>query len=211
MFDMSHLKRIEPMGQLAPEAMAGFTALGQAALAEGAIPEKYKESMAIAVALTTQCRKVELELPKSALPSANGSLLHIVTFPPAKTATSFSDQRCGGYDHDGARQGIGASKNPGKYGGSGIHRDRGHPPNRLCRQRASTGDDFSHSAWWPVWTARGNRSGRSVSRLGRCSMADGRENQQIRRRALRPATRFRRWPIRNLTAFDTSVIELQAL
>jgi hypothetical protein len=31
---------------------------------------------------------VEQELPKSALPSANGSLLHIVTFPPAKTATS---------------------------------------------------------------------------------------------------------------------------
>jgi hypothetical protein len=31
--------------------------------------------------------KVEHELPKSALPSANGSLLHIVTFLPAKTAT----------------------------------------------------------------------------------------------------------------------------
>jgi hypothetical protein len=32
--------------------------------------------------------KVEQELPKSALPSANGSLLHIVTFPPAKAAAS---------------------------------------------------------------------------------------------------------------------------
>jgi hypothetical protein len=32
--------------------------------------------------------KVELELPRSALPSANGSLLHIATFPPAKTSTS---------------------------------------------------------------------------------------------------------------------------
>ena len=32
--------------------------------------------------------KVERELPKSALPSANGSLLHIVTFPPAKAAAS---------------------------------------------------------------------------------------------------------------------------
>src|SRR6266404_5019850 len=31
---------------------------------------------------------VEHELPKSALPSANGSLLHIVTFPPARTAAS---------------------------------------------------------------------------------------------------------------------------
>ena len=32
--------------------------------------------------------KVEQELPKSALPSANGSLLHIVTFPPTRPATS---------------------------------------------------------------------------------------------------------------------------
>ncbi|HEY6301190.1 MAG TPA: cupin domain-containing protein [Candidatus Binatus sp.] len=32
--------------------------------------------------------KVEQELPKSALPSADGSLLHIVTFPPAKAAAS---------------------------------------------------------------------------------------------------------------------------
>ena len=32
--------------------------------------------------------KVEQELPKSALPSANGSLLQIVTFPPARTAAS---------------------------------------------------------------------------------------------------------------------------
>jgi hypothetical protein len=32
--------------------------------------------------------KVEQELPKSALPPAKGSLLHIVTFPPASSATS---------------------------------------------------------------------------------------------------------------------------
>jgi AhpD family alkylhydroperoxidase len=55
MFDISHLKRIGPMGQLAAEAMSGFKVLDQAALAEGAIPKKYKELMAIAVALTTQC------------------------------------------------------------------------------------------------------------------------------------------------------------
>ena len=30
--------------------------------------------------------KVDQELPKSALPSADGALLHIVTFPPTKTA-----------------------------------------------------------------------------------------------------------------------------
>jgi len=55
MYDMSHLKRIAPIGQLAPESMAGFKALDVAALAEGAIPKKYKELMAIAIALTTQC------------------------------------------------------------------------------------------------------------------------------------------------------------
>ncbi|HEX4762892.1 MAG TPA: carboxymuconolactone decarboxylase family protein [Usitatibacter sp.] len=43
------------MGQLAPESMAGFRAMDQAALADGALPKKIKELMAIAVALTTQC------------------------------------------------------------------------------------------------------------------------------------------------------------
>lgn len=55
MFSMSDLTRIPAIGQLAPEAFAGFKALDKAALAEGAIPKKYKELMAIAVALTTQC------------------------------------------------------------------------------------------------------------------------------------------------------------
>jgi hypothetical protein len=53
MFDISHLKRIGPLGQLAPASMAGFKALDEAALTAGAIPKKYKELMAIAVALTT--------------------------------------------------------------------------------------------------------------------------------------------------------------
>ena len=35
--------------------MAAFQALDSAALAGGAIPRKYKELMALAVALTTQC------------------------------------------------------------------------------------------------------------------------------------------------------------
>src|SRR5258708_17968265 len=42
--------------------------------------------------LESEPDKVEQELPKSALPSTNGSLLHIVTFPPSKiTASSISD------------------------------------------------------------------------------------------------------------------------
>jgi AhpD family alkylhydroperoxidase len=40
---------------LAPEVMKAFWAFDRAAVADGAIPVNYKELMAVAVALTTQC------------------------------------------------------------------------------------------------------------------------------------------------------------
>lgn len=43
------------MNGLAPELMKAFWAFDKAAVAEGAIPIKYKELIAVAVALTTQC------------------------------------------------------------------------------------------------------------------------------------------------------------
>jgi len=43
------------MKNLSPEAMKAFWAFDKAAVAEGAIPVKYKELIAVAVALTTQC------------------------------------------------------------------------------------------------------------------------------------------------------------
>lgn len=55
MYDMSHLKKLNALGQLAPAAWQGFEAFDKAALADGAIPAKMKELMAVAVALTTQC------------------------------------------------------------------------------------------------------------------------------------------------------------
>jgi AhpD family alkylhydroperoxidase len=55
MIDMENLKRIPSLARLARDAMAGFKALDKAALADGAIPRRYKELMAVAVALTTQC------------------------------------------------------------------------------------------------------------------------------------------------------------
>ena len=55
MHSMDNLKKLPKMGKLYPEAMNAFWAYDKAALAEGAIPKKYKELMAIAVALTTQC------------------------------------------------------------------------------------------------------------------------------------------------------------
>jgi AhpD family alkylhydroperoxidase len=55
MFSMNNLSRLPRMGELSPEVMTAFRAWDNLALAEGAIPKKYKELMAIAVALTTQC------------------------------------------------------------------------------------------------------------------------------------------------------------
>jgi AhpD family alkylhydroperoxidase len=52
---MKNLTKLKKMGELAPAAMKAFQAFDAAALADGAIPVKYKELMAVAVALTTQC------------------------------------------------------------------------------------------------------------------------------------------------------------
>ena len=55
MFDMANLKKMAPMGAGAPAAFDAFKAFDNAALADGAIPKKYKELIALGVALTTQC------------------------------------------------------------------------------------------------------------------------------------------------------------
>jgi AhpD family alkylhydroperoxidase len=55
MYSKDNLSKLPKLGQLATEATNAFWAYDKAALADGAIPKKYKELMAIAVALTTQC------------------------------------------------------------------------------------------------------------------------------------------------------------
>ena len=55
MYDMKNLDKMKTLEVHAPEAMKAFVAFDKAALAEGAIPGKYKELMAVAVACTTQC------------------------------------------------------------------------------------------------------------------------------------------------------------
>ena len=55
MYDMKNLSKMKNLEAHAPEAMKAFVAFDKAALAEGAIPGKYKELMALAVAFTTQC------------------------------------------------------------------------------------------------------------------------------------------------------------
>jgi AhpD family alkylhydroperoxidase len=55
MYTKDNLAKISKMNSLAPEVMKAFWAFDKAAVAEGAIPVKYKELIAVAVALTTQC------------------------------------------------------------------------------------------------------------------------------------------------------------
>jgi len=55
MYDMKNLAKLKQLDANAPEGMKAFWAFDKAAMAAGAIPSKYKELMAIAVAFTTQC------------------------------------------------------------------------------------------------------------------------------------------------------------
>jgi AhpD family alkylhydroperoxidase len=55
MFDMKNLARFGRIEAGAPAAMKAFEAFNEAALADGAVPRKYKELIALGVALTTQC------------------------------------------------------------------------------------------------------------------------------------------------------------
>jgi AhpD family alkylhydroperoxidase len=53
--DSEDLKLVSELKNLAPDAFAGFVALDSIVGKEGAIPVKYRELMALAVAFTTQC------------------------------------------------------------------------------------------------------------------------------------------------------------
>ncbi len=55
MYDSANIKKLKRLGELAPTAWEGFLAFDKAAMADGVIPAKTKELIAIAVALTTQC------------------------------------------------------------------------------------------------------------------------------------------------------------
>lgn len=55
MYDMKNLAKFQRFAELAPEAFKAFVAFDEAVVRHGVIPLKYKELMAVAVALTTQC------------------------------------------------------------------------------------------------------------------------------------------------------------
>lgn len=74
MYDIANLCRMKNLAVHAPHAMQAFVAFDKAASAEGAIPKKYKELMAIAVALTTQCPYcIELHTDKARETGASDS------------------------------------------------------------------------------------------------------------------------------------------
>jgi len=52
---MDDLKRLKKLDLASNDAWKHFQAFNKAAFAEGAIPAKYKELIALGVALTTQC------------------------------------------------------------------------------------------------------------------------------------------------------------
>jgi AhpD family alkylhydroperoxidase len=55
MYSMDEMQKLNCLRDLAPEIRTAFRAWDKAALTEGVIPKKYKELIAIAAALTTQC------------------------------------------------------------------------------------------------------------------------------------------------------------
>lgn len=55
MYDIKNLQKLQRLGELAPAAWKGYQEFDKAAMADGALPAKTKELIAVAVALTTQC------------------------------------------------------------------------------------------------------------------------------------------------------------
>ena len=55
MYDQKNLTKFPRLGELAPEAFRAFVAFDEAAVKYGVVPLEYKELIAVAVALTTQC------------------------------------------------------------------------------------------------------------------------------------------------------------
>ena len=55
MYNMNNLKKFAKLGELAPDAFKAFVAFDEAVVKYGVMPLKYKELIAVAVALTTQC------------------------------------------------------------------------------------------------------------------------------------------------------------
>lgn len=88
MYSMTKLAKLKTLDANAPAAMQAFWAFDKAAMADGAIPVKYKELMALAVALTTQCPYcIEIHSGKARKAGANDAeIAEVVTIAAALRA-----------------------------------------------------------------------------------------------------------------------------
>ena len=55
MYDMANLAKMKTMAEVAPDVLSAFKAFDKAAFAVGALEVKFKELIAVAVGVTTQC------------------------------------------------------------------------------------------------------------------------------------------------------------
>ncbi len=72
MYRVENLSKLPALGALAPRAMSTFQSFDATALADGAVPKKYKELIALGIALTTQCPYC-LEVHRTAAVSAGAT------------------------------------------------------------------------------------------------------------------------------------------
>lgn len=90
MYDISNLANLTQLRSQAPNSMAAFEAFDRAAMAPGAIPRRYKELIALAVALTTQC-PYSLEVHRTNATNAGASeaeIAEVVFLAAAMRATA---------------------------------------------------------------------------------------------------------------------------
>ena len=90
MHDMANMRKLKSLGAKAPKTWKSYLAFDEAARADGAIPKKYKELMAVAVALTTQCPYC-IEIHKEEALKAGATEVEL-----AETAFVAADLRAGG-------------------------------------------------------------------------------------------------------------------
>lgn len=72
MYDMDNRRKVADLAKAAPDTWEMFRAFEKATIADGAIPKKYKELIALGVSLTTQC-PYSLELHRQAAIAAGAT------------------------------------------------------------------------------------------------------------------------------------------
>lgn len=90
MYDTNNLANLPHIKSLAPAAMQSFETFDRAAMAPGAIPRRYKELIALAVALTTQC-PYSLEVHRTNALNAGvseGEIAEVIFLTAAMRATA---------------------------------------------------------------------------------------------------------------------------